>query len=319
MGSIGRGGRYDSLVSMFQETGKVTPCVRVSVGIERIFALMEERYVHRRCDGERYSCTQDTLRVCTDRDLQLVSNSCSPRSLRQEQRGSIKQPNVTILVASADENLLCQRMKLTKLLWDANISAEFSQQDNPKLKFEIASALERDIPFMVIAGEEEAREGKCKVKDLRARTEDTVELGELAATLRGKGAVPVGCQFAMELLRNEKDVGVAAAAAAEPPAATEGGAAEEEQERRMVSIWVKPVAGVDPAALFAKIKETMGDTPDAGHDLWWDDNVKVENDNLCVTFSIALSTDFDEEVMEVIECMEEEVADQGVIFQTAME
>ena len=87
----------------------------------------------------------------------------------------------------------------TKLLWDANISAEFSQQDNPKIRFEITSALERDIPFMVLAGQEEAREGKCKVKDLRARTEDTVELGELVATLRGKGTVPVGCQFAMEL------------------------------------------------------------------------------------------------------------------------
>jgi len=87
------------------------------------------------------------LRVRTDRDLQLVSNSCTPRSLRQEQGGSIKQPNVTVLVASAGENLLCQRMKLTKLLWDANISAEFSRQDNPKLKFEIASALERARRF----------------------------------------------------------------------------------------------------------------------------------------------------------------------------
>ena len=43
MGSIGGGGRYDNLVSMFQEAGKVTPCVGVSVGIERVFTLMEER------------------------------------------------------------------------------------------------------------------------------------------------------------------------------------------------------------------------------------------------------------------------------------
>jgi len=39
VGSIGGGGRYDNLVSMFQEAGKVTPCV----GIERVFTLMEER------------------------------------------------------------------------------------------------------------------------------------------------------------------------------------------------------------------------------------------------------------------------------------
>jgi len=43
VGSIGGGGRYDNLVSMFQEAGKVTPCVGVSIGIERVFTLMEER------------------------------------------------------------------------------------------------------------------------------------------------------------------------------------------------------------------------------------------------------------------------------------
>ena len=104
---------------------------------------------------------------------------------------------MAVLVASAGENLLRERMKLAKVLWDANISAEFNQQENPKLKFEIANALDRQIPFMVIAGEEEAREGKCKVKDLRARTEETIDLSELVKTLRGKGVVPVGCEFAM--------------------------------------------------------------------------------------------------------------------------
>lgn len=43
VGSIGGGGRYDNLVSMFQEAGKITPCVGVSVGIERVFTLMEAK------------------------------------------------------------------------------------------------------------------------------------------------------------------------------------------------------------------------------------------------------------------------------------
>lgn len=98
--------------------------------------------------------------------------------------------------------MMQERMKLTKILWDANISAEFSQQENPKLKFEIANALDRDIPFMVIAGEEEAKEGKCKVKDLKARTEETVDTKDLVSTLRSKGAIPVGCEFAMEMLND---------------------------------------------------------------------------------------------------------------------
>ena len=102
-------------------------------------------------------------------------------------------------------------------------------------------------------------------------------------------------------------------------AAAEGEAAAPEQERRMASIWVKPAAGVDAAALYPKIKEAVGATSDPDYDLRWDDNVKVENGNLYVTFTIALAADFDDEVMYVIECMEDEVTDQGVVFQTAME
>ena len=49
------------------------------------------------------------------------------------------------------------------------------------------------------------------------------------------------------------------------------------------------------------------------------DRYKIEDGKINCTFTIALEADFDEEVMEVIECMEDEVAGQGIIFQTAME
>jgi len=165
VGSIGGGGRYDNLVSMFQEAGKITPCVGVSVGIERVFTLMEER-------------------------------------LREEQ-GSIKQPNVKVLVASVGDGMMKERMKVTRILWDAKISAEFSQQDNPKLKYELTDALEREIPFMVIVGEEEVKEQKCKVKDLKARTEETIAMADLVSNLRSKGVIPVGCEFAADLFAKE--------------------------------------------------------------------------------------------------------------------
>ena len=41
VGSIGGGGRYDTLVGMF--SSKAVPCVGVCVGIERVFNIMEER------------------------------------------------------------------------------------------------------------------------------------------------------------------------------------------------------------------------------------------------------------------------------------
>ena len=40
MGSIAAGGRYDNLVGMF--SGKNVPAVGISLGIERVFAIMEQ-------------------------------------------------------------------------------------------------------------------------------------------------------------------------------------------------------------------------------------------------------------------------------------
>lgn len=135
----------------------------------------------------------------------VVPNRFFALRIREEQGGSIKKPNVDVLVASVGENMMKDRMRLTRLLWEANISAEFSQQENPKLKYELANALDRGIPFMVIVGEEEINNNTCKVKDLAARTEDTVSLGDLVKTLRKKGVIPVGCEFAAELLQSETE------------------------------------------------------------------------------------------------------------------
>ena len=37
------GGRYDGLVGMFDPKGKKVPCVGVSIGVERVFAIMEAK------------------------------------------------------------------------------------------------------------------------------------------------------------------------------------------------------------------------------------------------------------------------------------
>ena len=168
VGSIGGGGRYDNLVSMFQEAGKITPCVGVSVGIERVFTLMEAN-----------------LRA-------------------QSKDGNVPKPNVTVLIASAGSNspaMICEKMKISEKLWNAKISAEFNQAESVKLKNEITNALSRDIPYMVVIGEEEAKENKCKLKDLNNRTEDLIMADDLVKILLNeKGVVPVGCEFAKELL-----------------------------------------------------------------------------------------------------------------------
>lgn len=43
VGSVAGGGRYDGLVGMFDPKGKKVPCVGVSIGIERVFSIMEQK------------------------------------------------------------------------------------------------------------------------------------------------------------------------------------------------------------------------------------------------------------------------------------
>ena len=92
---------------------------------------------------------------------------------------------------------------------------------------------------------------------------------------------------------------------------------EPKEERRMVAISIRPCAGVDPTALYEKIKTEITSQPE--YKLKWDDECKVEGGFIRTSFSIGLEADFDEEVMEVLEMMEGEVASQSIVFQSAME
>ena len=43
VGSVAGGGRYDNLVGMFNPKRKQVPCVGVSIGVERLFSILEAR------------------------------------------------------------------------------------------------------------------------------------------------------------------------------------------------------------------------------------------------------------------------------------
>ena len=85
VGSVAGGGRYDKLVGMFSAEKKKAdvPCVGVSIGIERLFSIME-------------------------------SNVAKNKSL-------VRTKDTEVYVAQAQKNLLEERMKLCTLLWDAGI------------------------------------------------------------------------------------------------------------------------------------------------------------------------------------------------------
>lgn len=83
VGSVAGGGRYDNLVGMFDAKHKQVPCVGVSIGVERLFAVMEAK--------------------------QAAKN--------QKQRVT----EVEVYVASAQKNLHEERMKLCNELWEEGL------------------------------------------------------------------------------------------------------------------------------------------------------------------------------------------------------
>ena len=130
VGSIAAGGRYDNLVGMFSASGEDIPCVGVSIGIERIFAIMEEE---------------------------------------ARKKGGCHTSPVNVFVASAgkEELLIRERVKICSELWNAGISAKTSYSATPKMDKQLSQALKEEIPFIVIVGANEVEAGTVMVKNLK--------------------------------------------------------------------------------------------------------------------------------------------------------
>ena len=152
VGSISAGGRYDNLVGMFSSTGNQTPCVGVSIGVERVFTIIEKRAA----------------------ELNILQS-----------------PTIQVYIASIGAGMIAHRMKIANILWKANISAEYSSKESPKLKPQLDDVLERGIPYMIVFGDDEIKRGTVKVKCVKAITEDDVALENIVDYLQSKGCNPI--------------------------------------------------------------------------------------------------------------------------------
>ncbi|XP_026326967.1 histidine--tRNA ligase, cytoplasmic isoform X3 [Hyposmocoma kahamanoa] len=146
VGSIAGGGRYDNLVGMFDSKNKQVPCVGVSVGVERIFSVLEAKLEA----GE--------MKVRTN--------------------------EVEVYVASAQKNFLEERMKICTELWNAGIKTEHSYKKNPKMLTQLQHCEENGIPLAVVLGESELKRGMVKVRNISTRKEDEVSRDKLVDELR---------------------------------------------------------------------------------------------------------------------------------------
>ncbi|XP_017783796.1 PREDICTED: histidine--tRNA ligase, cytoplasmic isoform X2 [Nicrophorus vespilloides] len=145
VGSVAGGGRYDNLVGMFDPKNKQVPCVGVSIGVERIFAVLESK---------------------------LSAN-----------KSKLRTTEVQVYVASAQKNLFEQRMLLCKELWDQGFKVEHSYKKNPKLLAQLQYCEEQLIPLVIILGESEIQKGVVKLRNVNNREEVEVARNELGIEL----------------------------------------------------------------------------------------------------------------------------------------
>jgi len=146
VGSVAGGGRYDDLVGMFAAKGKKVPCVGVSIGIERLFSIME---------------------------CKLKAND-----------GIIRTTKTQVMVASGQKNMLAKRLELLNELWDQDIKAEVIQKKNPKLLNQFQYCEEQGIPLCVVFGDDEIEKGVVKLRNMKTREETEVKREELAEEIR---------------------------------------------------------------------------------------------------------------------------------------
>ncbi|EFB21004.1 hypothetical protein PANDA_000361, partial [Ailuropoda melanoleuca] len=133
VGSVAAGGRYDGLVGMFDPKGHKVPCVGFSIGVERIFAIVEQRM---KTSGQKIRTTE-----------------------------------TQVFVATPQKNFLHERLKLISELWDAGIKAELLYKNNPKLLTQLHYCEHMGIPLAVIIGEQELKEGVIKLRSVASREE----------------------------------------------------------------------------------------------------------------------------------------------------
>ncbi|EAT46782.1 AAEL002048-PA [Aedes aegypti] len=144
VGSVAGGGRYDNLVGMFNPKRKQVPCVGVSIGVERIFSILEAK----------------------------------------NQQKKIRTTEIEAYVASAHKGLHLKRMEVLNKLWDAGIKAEHPYKQNPKLLAQLQYCEENQIPYAVVLGDGELSRGVVKLREISSRKEDEVPVENLAEEIR---------------------------------------------------------------------------------------------------------------------------------------
>ncbi|KAK2169760.1 hypothetical protein LSH36_7g11026 [Paralvinella palmiformis] len=146
VGSVAGGGRYDDLVGMFDAKGKKVPCVGVSIGIERVFSILEGRLL----------ASQDKIRTT----------------------------ETEVFVVSAQKHLVEERLKLCYELWNADVKTEQSYKKNPKVLDQFQYCERMGIPLAVIIGQSELEDKVVKLRNVSTKAERMVPRDKMIEEIR---------------------------------------------------------------------------------------------------------------------------------------
>ncbi len=138
-GSIMSGGRYDNLVGMF--LGKSVPAVGTSIGLDRLFAALEE--------------------------LGLVT---------------VEKSTARVLIVNFDAALTNDYLTLASNLRTAGINTML-YFDTADIKKQLSYASDKGIPYALLYGSNEAKEGVIVIKNLQEGTQKKVAFKDVVSAI----------------------------------------------------------------------------------------------------------------------------------------
>lgn len=142
--------RYDNLVGMF--ANQHIPAVGASIGIERIFNILEEK----------------------------------ERAKAEEQGRKVRSTATQVLVATAPGAAIEDRMDLCRDLWWSGIRAEYTFQLGSKPQKQLSYANDEGIPLAVIVGGKDKESGVIQIKNLVQEEQEEVPREELVPAIRSR-------------------------------------------------------------------------------------------------------------------------------------
>lgn len=173
-GSIAGGGRYDKLLGMFRAEGDQLPAVGGSIGIERIFALLEARAKAvpaaegGKAGAEAEAPVEEGAAGCRGCSKQAVLNTTGKMC--------------DVWVCAAPGGSLSMRLRVAGQLWRQSVNVGMSQKEGGSqkhLKKDLEDASETGALLAIIIGGDELLAGTAAVKDLHTSVQDTVPLQDL--------------------------------------------------------------------------------------------------------------------------------------------